>query len=223
MDDKEKQWVKRALIDSLPVLMAYVPLGVVWGLLWEQSGLSAWWGILFSATIYAGTVQFLALSFINAGAPLPGLLMTVIPVALRNSFYTVALIDKLPEKWAKKALMAFGLVDASFAILAHKDKEQAQDPWYSIPLVIFIQSYWVLGTVLGILVGGYIPDGMESLDFALPALLTTLVLGQQQRLRSWVQVGLAASVAVSLWLILGDAWLLPSVVLCAFISLRAWS
>ncbi|SCA62638.1 hypothetical protein SCG7086_AC_00030 [Chlamydiales bacterium SCGC AG-110-P3] len=206
--------LRKAALDSLPVFMAYFPLGVVWGVLWEQAGLPPIWGVVYSLSIYAGAIQFVTLSLIAADTSIWGLLVAAIPLAIRNSFYTITASQRLPCSWLSRLYAAFGLVDAPFAILMSKSEEQARNPWYSISLTIIIQIYWVIGTCLGVYCGGYIPNGIASLDFALPALLAVLALDQAHKIGSWKPVAVAISATAVTWLLLGHAWLISALIIC---------
>lgn len=204
----------QALVDSFPVFVAYFPLSLVWGMLWEQAGLPPVWGVIFSACVYAGAVQFIALSLFLSEAPLWELLVSVIPVAARNSFYTIALLEKLPFRWIYRIYMSFGLVDATFAILIAKEPEKVRNPWYSVVLTIVIQIYWILGTAFGVYGGGYIQNGIASLDFALPALITVLAMEQYNKVKSRKLLISAISVAMLSRFFFGHSWLIPALLIC---------
>lgn len=206
---------KKAFIDTLPVLAAYFPLGIVWGVLWEQAGFSPLWGIAYSVCIYAGAVQFLALSLLVTGAPIWLILATVVPVALRNSFYTVTVIDRLPTQPWLRGLLAFMMVDAPFAIFLTKDRALTNSLWYTMPLFGLVHLYWVGGTAIGVYAGGSIPNGIDSLEFALPALLAVLAMQQVQKLKSSRPLAIAITSAAIAWIVFGHAWLMPAMAACA--------
>ena len=210
---------KEALIDSLPVFAAYFPLGIVWGLLWEQAGLSPIWGPIYSLTVYAGTAQFLALAFYASSGSYLGLLAAAIPMALRYCFYTIAFLDRLPTGRWSRLYSTFALVDAPFAFMVSKPKEQTQNVWYTIPLLTLIHIYWVGGTAIGVWIGRYIPNEFEGLNFTLPALLAVLAFEQQKKMGSWKPIILAFLCGGSMWLTFGNGWLLPALVLCTLLTI----
>lgn len=210
----ERSLPKQAAVDSLPIFAAYFPLGVVWGILWEQAGLPPVWGVIFSACAYAGAAQFIALSLLASEISPWGLAITILPVAIRNSFYTITALHRLPSQWLCRLYSAFGLVDTTFAIVMSKPIEQAKNPWYNIPLSLIIQSYWVIGTLVGVYGGSYIPNGVASLNFTLPALLAILAFDQYRKIRSLRPVVIPILTASVTWVLLGDAWLIPALVVC---------
>lgn len=216
--DSHYKYIKRAFVDSIPVLAAYVPLGIVWGILWEQASYSPLLGILFSLFIFAGAVQFLGLSFIIMGEPVLGIIITVLPIALRNTFYTISMLDRLPKNIFLRIYSSFSLVDTTFAILINKDEKQAKNIWYSLPLSIFIHSYWVLGTAIGVFSGSFIPDHLKSLDFALPALIAILAMESLEKARSFKPLFVTIFAALISFLVFRGSWLLPALALCALFT-----
>ena len=48
---------KKAFQDTLPVMAGYLVLGLGFGILLRDAGYSAWWALLMSVTIYAGSMQ----------------------------------------------------------------------------------------------------------------------------------------------------------------------
>lgn len=213
MNDKSQN-IRQAILDSLPIFAAYFPLGIVWGFLWEQAGFSPFWGILFSAGVYAGAVQFFALSLMSSGEPLLGLLLAVTPVAIRNGFYTLALLDKLPKAWLPRFYSAFALVDAPFAILISRPKEQVQTVSYTLPLLIVTQLYWVAGTALGVFSGGFIPDGIASFDFAVTALIVALAMDQIKKIGNFRPLIIATVSAAAAWVVFKENWLPVAIGIC---------
>lgn len=63
---KEKV-LKTAFIDTLPILAAFLILGMGFGVLMSDAGYSPFFVFLMSAFIYAGSMQFVAVSLIAAG------------------------------------------------------------------------------------------------------------------------------------------------------------
>ncbi|MEX1012132.1 MAG: AzlC family ABC transporter permease [Waddliaceae bacterium] len=206
---------RRAVVDSIPVFFGYFFLSAVWGVLWEQSGLPIFWAPFFSFFVYAGATQFIALPFILLKAAPLAMLLTVLPVSLRNSFYTVALIDHLPKKLWVRLLYTFTLVDAPFAILTCRTDEECRDLWYCMPLLLLSYLYWGAGTLVGVWMGSLLPGEFYAIDFALPALIAALAYEQLKKSKHWWQPLLIAigSAAITRFT-LGQDWLFPSIALC---------
>ncbi len=206
---------RRAAFDSIPAFFGYFFLSAVWGVLWKQSGLPTFWAPFFSFFVYAGATQFLALPFILVKAAPIAMILSVLPVSLRNSFYTVALIDRLPKKLWLRLVYTFTLVDAPFAILTCRTDEECRDLWYCMPLLLLSYFYWIIGTLAGLWLGSYIPSEFYAMDFVLPALIAGLVYEQLRKFSKWWQPLLVAVGSAGLTMLtLGHDWLFPSIGIC---------
>lgn len=72
---------------TLPVGMGLIPLGLAFGLLIAQTGLSWWWAPIFSFVVYAGSMEFLAVGLVMAHTGLLGCAVTSFMVNFRHVFY----------------------------------------------------------------------------------------------------------------------------------------
>ena len=201
------------MIDSLPVGAALVPLSMIWGVLWTQAGYPPIWGLLFSATIYAGAVQYLALALLVSGASPLSCVIAAVPIAVRNSFYTMTASEHLPKKWPLRLYLAYTLVDPNFGIVMSKPKEVGQNPWFQMTLTLCIQLYWICGTALGIFNVFRIPDGFNALSFSFPALLIVLIYEQVKKEKSIKPFILALATGIPCYLFAGNQWLLIALVI----------
>ena len=170
------QIFKKALIDSLGVFAAYVPLGMAYGYLFNQVTHVGWLAPFYSLFIFAGAIQFLALSFIGIEGATLSLVLGAAALGMRNAFYGIPLLSRFKGSKFFTSYLAFGLVDATFAILSvQKPLPEKEDKWYILYLTILIHAYWVLGTVAGVFAGKLIslPPGIE---FSLTALFVVMLV-----------------------------------------------
>ena len=82
-----------------------------------------------------------------------------------------------------------------------------------IPLQISLQTYWVGGGLLGVLVGSIFPPSLQGLEFAMTALFITLTLDATRTMKqvpSLILAGLSFSAAT---LIAPDAALFTGMLL----------
>jgi len=87
---------------------------------------------------------------------------------------------------------------------------------YYFYVSLFDYSYWVLGSVLGSLLGEVIPFSMEGIDFSLTALFLTVFVEQWLSTKNHMAavVGVVASV-LCLILFGSDKFLIPAMILIA--------
>ncbi|MGI5176192.1 AzlC family ABC transporter permease [Dactylosporangium sp. CA-152071] len=166
--------VVAAVKDSLPVGLGLAPLGVAFGMLIVQTGLSWWWATVFTAVIYAGSFEFLLIGLVTAAAPLATIATTAFLVNVRHLFYALS-FPLHRVRGVGKVYGTFALTDEAYALTT---TEQAQT-WPGrriLALQLFLQMYWVAGATLGGLLGSRVPDGVTGLDFALTALFVVLAI-----------------------------------------------
>ncbi|MDP1531136.1 AzlC family ABC transporter permease [Rhodoferax sp.] len=192
---------------SVPVAMGYVPLGMVFGFLFVQAGAPWWLALTASVMVYAGASQFMMVPMLAAGLPLATIALATLVVNLRHVFYGLSLLDKLPTKpWARWYLV-FALTDETYSVLTTLPAGTSTRQMVTVALLN--QGWWVLGTLLGAVIGAQTHIGLVGLDFALAALFAVLAVEQWRGAHSaaplWVAV---TSYAIALTLMPQQALLL---------------
>lgn len=166
---------RAAFRDSASVGLAFVPLGIAFGVLVTHSGVDWWWAGLSSALIYGGSFEFLLIGMVTAAVPLLSVAVSALLVNLRHVFYALSFpLDRVKGRLGK-AYSTFALCDEAYALTAG---HQARS-WPGrriIRLQIFLHLYWAGGATAGALLGSLVPDSVTGLDFALTALFTVLAL-----------------------------------------------
>ncbi|MBE9079518.1 AzlC family ABC transporter permease [Romeria aff. gracilis LEGE 07310] len=76
----------------MPLVIGAAPFGIIFGTLAQSSGLSAWSAIAFSAVVFAGSAQFVALGLVAAGTAVPLIVLTTFVVNLRHLLYSASLV-----------------------------------------------------------------------------------------------------------------------------------
>ena len=164
-----------ALVDTVSVGVGLFPLGVAFGLLVVQSGLDWWWAPAFSILIYAGSMEFLAVGLVVAAIPLPLLALTTLLVNFRHVFYALSFPLHRVEGRAARTYSIYALTDEAYALTAARPGESLTGGrilW----LQALCQGYWLLGTVVGALLGSWMPIALIGLGFTLTALFVVLAL-----------------------------------------------
>ncbi|HMN21762.1 MAG TPA: AzlC family ABC transporter permease [Ottowia sp.] len=189
---------------SIPVAMGYVPLGAVFGFLLVQAG-GAWWlAPLMSLLVYAGAAQFAAVPLLAAGASLGTLVLTTAIINLRHVFYGLSLLHALPaNRWARAALIWL-LTDETYALVS--TLPAGTPPRRMVQIALLNHGWWLLGTLLGALLGTRFTRAVTGIDFALAALFAVLVVEQWRATRRWLPFGVAAlAYALASWLVPAQA------------------
>ena len=210
----------QALRASVPVFFGYVPLGMAFGILMVNAGVAWHAAVVMSLIVFAGSAQFLAVGMLGAGLGLIEIGVATLVLNLRHLFYGLSFLERFgPPGW-KKAYLIFGLTDETYAILTTSRAEQ-NDLDYCLWLTAFNQSYWVLGSAIGAVIGTQFNVQIEGLAFALTCMFTVLAVEKAyavRRVGPFLVGGFAALVAI---VALPDRMLLPAIGIAVAILLFA--
>jgi len=212
---KYKKEIKKAFEVSIPVMMGYSVLGFAFGLLLVSFDYDWYLAPLMSLFIYAGALQFVAISFFNVKAGFVDIAIASFFVNIRQSFYGLSLLKRFKKTGKLKPYLIFGLTDETYALLTTiKDDEQLKKRWYYFFLTAFNQSYWFIGSTLGAIVGTNIKFDTAGLEFSLTALFVVLCIEQYKNLQNITPfiIGLIASL-FSLIFIPSDKMLIVSIII----------
>lgn len=179
MDKRESEspWVL-----SLAVLAGYIPLGMVFGFLFVQSGAHLWQAIFMSIFVFAGALQFLSIGLLAAGANYAEIAMASLVMNLRHVFYGLSVMDIFPQSFAKRIYAIFALTDETYSLLTALPKEIARENAFKLSLLH--HSYWVIGSAIGAFLGAVSVVQLEGLDFVLTALFVVLAVEQYRKYAS---------------------------------------
>ena len=94
--------LRTAFLDTVPVMTGYVFLGFGFGILMHQCGFGLLWSCTMSLFIYAGSMQYVAVSLLTSGAGLLVTAMTTFVVNARHLFYGISMVDTYKDTGKKK-------------------------------------------------------------------------------------------------------------------------
>ena len=209
-----KKTLQLAYRKSLPVMAGYIVLGIGFGILLKDAGYGLFWSFLMSLTIYAGSMQYVSVSLLTAGASLITVALTALMVNARHLFYGLSMIGKYKDGGRKKPYLIFSLTDETYSLLCSDEiPEGADRHGYQFWVSLFNQCYWILGSVLGSLVGTLFPFDTAGIDFSMTALFVTVFVEQWLTTKNHLPaiIGLAASV-LCLVIFGADNFLLPTMI-----------
>ncbi len=192
---------------SIPVLLGYIPIGIAFGLLLSDAGYPSWLALVMSIVVYAGAAQYIAVALFAAGAGIIEIALITLIVNARHLAYGFSFLKRLDATGRYKPYLVFSLTDETFALFSALPDEFWKKPGKERGRFLYMvsamnQSYWVIGSIIGALVGSLIPLKLVGLDFALTALFFVLVVEQYFRIRRWPVFMIAAvcSLAASFFL-----------------------
>jgi 4-azaleucine resistance transporter AzlC len=178
-----------------PLAVAVGCFGIAFGVLAREE-LGVVPTLVFSATTFAGSAQFAAVSILGTG----GLVAAIVAALLLNTRYLpigLSVARALPRPLGRRLLAAQVVVDEAWAVSHRGGGRYDGRILVGAGLVLYVA--WLAGTALGV-VGGSVVGKPESLglDAAFPALFLALLMGQIEGRRGVVAALLGAAIALAL-------------------------
>jgi 4-azaleucine resistance transporter AzlC len=182
---------------SLPIAATVWFFGVSFGLLARTSGFGALAPVVMSATTFAGSAQFAAVSILGTSG---GAAAAITAAVLLNGRYvpisiSVARLFHGPRlrRLAESQL----IVDESWALSSRGDGRHDRGLLLGAGVVLY--AAWVTGTVVGVVGGRALGDPEAlGLDGAFPALFLALLMPQLTTHRARVAALLGGAIALVL-------------------------
>ncbi len=192
----------------LPLLIAVVVYGLLFGALAAQKGLTPLETALMSATVFAGASQFVAVDIWTSPPAIVLLAATALVVNLRHVLMGAALAPFL-RGWSRRQIYGglFFMADENWAFALQRCAKAPLTPAYYLGLAMPLYGGWIACTTAGAIFGGLVQDPARyGLDFAFTAVFLTLLAGLWKGRRSLHPWAASALVAVAAYLILPGVW-----------------
>jgi 4-azaleucine resistance transporter AzlC len=180
-----------------PLGVAVLGFGISFGLLARSAGMGWLAPIVMSATTFAGSAQFAAVSILGTGGTVAAAVAAAVLLNLRYGPIGVSVAPWLggPVWW--RFLRAQLVVDESWAVAA--EGEGRFDPRILVGAGLLLYVSWVAGTAIGALGGQALGDPKTlGLDAAFPALFLALLLPQLRNRRTNLAAVLGGAIALAL-------------------------
>jgi len=164
---------------TVPVMVGYLFLGMAYGILMRVNGFGVFWTLAMSLFVYAGSLQYVGVTLLAAMvSPVYAFLMGLM-INARHLFYGISMLGKYRDLKKFKPYLIFALTDETFSVLCNEDVPRAIDrEWVYLWVSLLDQCYWVLGSVVGSILGSIITFNTKGLDFALTALFVVIFTDQ---------------------------------------------
>ncbi len=214
--------IKEGILAALPLTFGFFPVAMAFGLLSKNIDISFQDNFLFSAVVYAGASQFMALDMIKEGISIGSIILATFLLNLRHLIMSASLSVKLQaikKRWL--FILAFGITDESFSVISLKSRE------LNVPFLLALQIVpyfaWVTGTVVGYLAGTLLPEVVQlSLGIGLYAMFMALLAPEIRKSLSVLFLAILSAVlyiALSCFNLLPSSWcFIAAVVLAAGIG-----
>ena len=162
-----------------PLLIGSAAFGLAFGALIDVAEISPWAGASASVIVAAGASQIAMVEAMRANAPAIIAILTGILINARFALYSAALAPiwaQFPLRW--KLVLSYLMTDQS-AVTSLQWADRYPDPvrrrWFTLGAAFPFVGVWVVGTVVGILLGPVIPAQWQ-IGFIVPLMFIAVLV-----------------------------------------------
>lgn len=203
---------KKALLtgmkNAFPIVMGYIPIGMTYGILAAQTGVSTIITVALSVIVYAGSAQLICINMLEQGAAVIPIIMMTFLVNLRHLLMSASL--SLHLKTASKRmlpLLGFLITDESFAVAGAAINKKEYKEFFFLGLGLTAYLSWITSSWIGVTLGKLMPGiNSPALDFVLPAMFVALLVMQINRKVEIIIAGLSGILSLVFVYILPANW-----------------
>ena len=218
MTDMKMNMRLRAVKLTIPVMCGYLFLGTAFGATLAQAGFGPAWALMMSGLVYAGSLQFVMVPLMAAGASLATVALTALMVNARHIFYGVSYIDRFRRMGVLRPYMIFSLTDETYSVFCSLPGEESDGVMLRVAL--YDQLYWIAGSLIGAALAQQLPFDMTGIDFAMTALFIVIALERALNREDRLPLMIGGVCAVVFLLLLGpDNFLAPALAVTAVLLL----
>jgi 4-azaleucine resistance transporter AzlC len=173
--------LKDALLAASPVILGYLTMGFAFGVLLVKSvpNSNGWWCLGFSAGALSGSMQFASVEMLKNAAEytLFNTAVLALLINIRYCVYGLPFVKLFREyPWYLRLFLIQNLSDETYAIMASSTRTGKERRNFFTLVALFDYSSWVIGTILGAVIGGHLHFPTEGIDFAMVALFVVILV-----------------------------------------------
>ena len=214
---KNKEIIKKAFKQSIPIMCSYLFVSIAYGIMMNEAGFAWYVALLVSFLIYTGAFQFLLITLLSVGASLLTIGVTALLMNSRQLFYSLSFIDifnKMKQKW----YMIFTMTDETYADNCNLEKQNKEEVMFYV--AFFSRSYWLIGTVLGAVLGNLIPFDLTGIDFCMTALFIIIFMDKLEKNKDHFPAIVGVITAIICLVVFGTQnFMLPSLIISSMVLL----
>ncbi len=180
-----------------PLALAVFGFGISFGVLARAAGMGVLAPIVMSATTFAGSAQFAAVSIGTEGGSVAAAVAAALLLNARYVPIGISVAPSLEGSAGRRFLLGQLTVDESWALSSRGDGR------FDIPTLalagVALYAAWIVGTTIGVFAGRLVGDPARfGLDGAFPALFLALLVPQIKSARAAQAACLGGLVALTL-------------------------
>ena len=175
----------KGIIDVSPLMIPVVPFGLIFGVLAIDVGFTPLETMGMSLIVFGGASQIVLLQLFSGGASSLVIISSVGAVNSRHLLYGAVLSEYLEKlTLLKKLIISYFIVDQGFAEsnkYFKKNKDQKNIHYHLLGTGITLWICWQISTIMGIILGSFIPDEL-GLKFAVPLTFIAILVSELRKI-----------------------------------------
>lgn len=183
---------RRGLAAGIPIALGYLSVSFTFGIMAVSYGLSWWQAVLISMTTVTSAGQFAGIGIMIHPHQYFQMLISQITINIRYSFMSISIGQKVDSRFRglSRWLLGFTMTDEIFAV-ASQEESVSRSFFAGLSTLPYIG--WSLGTLLGAILGGVLPDRvMSALSLAIYGMFTAIVVPEMKKSRPVIFVVILA-------------------------------
>ena len=207
--------LKKVFPMTIPILISFLFIGISFGIYTSSFGYDFWLPPLTSIVIFSGSIQFVVAEAMHAGMDLLSFILIILMMNIRHFFYGLTCLVKFKEMSRRRKTYAYyALCDEAYSMIMGTEvpKDMKKEDFY-ISILILLQSYWIIGTILGGIFGNFINFEIKGIDFILTALFVVIFLSQWEQAEDHFPAMVGLAVSIFSMIIFGANFILPAMII----------
>lgn len=175
---------RAAIVEGWPLFLTSLVIGIPYGVIARQAGLSIGEASATSIIVFAGAAQFAMVDLLRSGADGPVIALTVLLINARHLLMATAIRPFVARaSLARRLGISYVLTDEAFAMGIGWFRRGHRDLTYYSVFATVLWCCWNAGTLIGATFGADIEDPQRfGVDFAITAsFVAIVVLGVRHR------------------------------------------
>ena len=176
---------KKGILAVAPHMLSVIPFGIICGAIGIEMGFSPYLVYAMSIIIFGGASQIVFLQLLSGGASTFIAVTSVGVINSRHLLYGAVLSEYLEKlSFLKKLIISYFIVDQGFAEsnkFLKKNKDQINKHYHLLGTGITLWICWQISTILGIILGSFIPEEL-GLKFAVPLTFIAILVNEFRKI-----------------------------------------
>ncbi len=173
----------KGLRGGVPIGLGYLSVSFTFGIMAISLGFTWWQAVIISAFTVTSAGQLAGIGIMVSPGQYLTMLISQLTINVRYSFMSVSLSQKVSPKFKGILRLIFGffMTDEIFAVASC---EKCVEPSFFAGLCVFPWIGWTLGTLLGSLIGGVLPEIIiSSLCIAIYGMFLAIIIPPAKKSR----------------------------------------